>query len=150
MQRKGPSRIDFGRSRHGGKGRGGGKGQESVHRRNLHIFAQPVIFFFGILRYVAYYLWLALSAVCKTTSHALPQKQADSQSHESLQESQLTVPEMAYRPTVVGPGEPALAKQKHHHRKAFEYISKALKIDEEGGDRGELFWFHFQCFCCDS
>ena len=35
----------------------------------------------------------------------------------------------------IGPGEPALAKQKHHHRKAFEYISKALKIDEE--DKGE-------------
>lgn len=31
----------------------------------------------------------------------------------------------------VGPGDPLLAKQKHHHRKAFEYISKALKIDEE-------------------
>lgn len=30
-----------------------------------------------------------------------------------------------------GPGDPLLAKQKHHHRRAFEYISKALKIDEE-------------------
>ncbi|WAR20546.1 SPAST-like protein [Mya arenaria] len=30
-----------------------------------------------------------------------------------------------------GPADPALAMQKHHHRKAFEYISKALKIDEE-------------------
>ncbi|XP_063849088.1 spastin-like isoform X2 [Scylla paramamosain] len=30
-----------------------------------------------------------------------------------------------------GPGDPLLARQKHHHRKAFEYISKALKIDEE-------------------
>uniref|UniRef100_A0A182P866 Uncharacterized protein n=1 Tax=Anopheles epiroticus TaxID=199890 RepID=A0A182P866_9DIPT len=31
----------------------------------------------------------------------------------------------------VGPGDPLLAKQKHHHRRAFEYISKALKIDED-------------------
>lgn len=30
-----------------------------------------------------------------------------------------------------GPGDPLLAKQKHHHRRAFEYISKALKLDEE-------------------
>lgn len=30
-----------------------------------------------------------------------------------------------------GPADPLLAKQKHHHRRAFEYISKALKIDEE-------------------
>ncbi|ELT94540.1 hypothetical protein CAPTEDRAFT_225098 [Capitella teleta] len=36
--------------------------------------------------------------------------------------------------SIVGPGEPALAKQKHHHRKAFECISRALKLDEE--DRG--------------
>lgn len=36
-----------------------------------------------------------------------------------------------------GPGDPLLAKQKHHHRRAFEYISKALKIDEENeGTRG--------------
>lgn len=38
--------------------------------------------------------------------------------------------EMSYTHNV-GPGDPLLAKQKHHHRKAFEYISKALKIDEE-------------------
>jgi hypothetical protein len=28
-------------------------------------------------------------------------------------------------------GSDMLAKQKHHHRKAFEYISQALRIDEE-------------------
>ncbi|XP_018024631.1 spastin [Hyalella azteca] len=32
--------------------------------------------------------------------------------------------------TVV-PGDPMLAKQKHHHRKAFECISKALQLDED-------------------
>jgi len=32
----------------------------------------------------------------------------------------------------VRPGAPVLAQQKHHHRKAFEYISKALKLDEDG------------------
>lgn len=32
-----------------------------------------------------------------------------------------------------GPGDPLLAKQKHHHRRAFEYISKALKVDENEG-----------------
>ncbi|XP_076464285.1 spastin-like isoform X2 [Babylonia areolata] len=31
-----------------------------------------------------------------------------------------------------GPGESALSVQKQYHRKAFEHISKALKIDEEG------------------
>lgn len=40
------------------------------------------------------------------------------------------------RNTGPGPGDPLLAKQKHHHRRAFEYISKALKIDEE--NEGQL------------
>ncbi|XP_052866122.1 spastin [Anopheles cruzii] len=38
----------------------------------------------------------------------------------------------------VGPGDPLLAKQKHHHRRAFEYISKALKIDEDNEDQKEI------------
>lgn len=42
-------------------------------------------------------------------------------------------------PSNPGPGDPLLARQKHHHRKAFEYISKALKIDEE--NEGKV-WRH--------
>lgn len=43
-----------------------------------------------------------------------------------------------------GPGDPLLAKQKHHHRRAFEYISKALKIDEENeGKQATLRFFLF-------
>ncbi|CAH1984137.1 unnamed protein product [Acanthoscelides obtectus] len=42
------------------------------------------------------------------------------------------------RPSGPGPGDPLLAKQKHHHRRAFEYISKALKIDEENEGQKEL------------
>lgn len=38
-----------------------------------------------------------------------------------------------------GPGDPLLAKQKHHHRRAFEYISKALKIDEENEGKNVCF-----------
>nr|CAD7442442.1 unnamed protein product [Timema bartmani] len=41
-------------------------------------------------------------------------------------------------PTGPGPGDPLLAKQKHHHRRAFEFISKALKIDEENEGQKEL------------
>lgn len=37
-----------------------------------------------------------------------------------------------------GPAGPALAQQKHHHRKAFEYISKALKIDEENKGQQDM------------
>ncbi|XP_026674297.1 spastin isoform X3 [Ceratina calcarata] len=37
-----------------------------------------------------------------------------------------------------GPGDPLLAKQKHHHRRAFEFISKALKIDEDNEGQKEM------------
>ena len=40
----------------------------------------------------------------------------------------------------LGPGEPALALQKHYHRKAFSYISKALKMDEV--DTGLFYSLH--------
>ncbi|XP_077296769.1 spastin isoform X12 [Arctopsyche grandis] len=43
-----------------------------------------------------------------------------------------------HQPTHQPPGDPSLAKQKHHHRRAFEYISKALKIDEENEGNKEL------------
>jgi len=48
------------------------------------------------------------------------------------------------------PGAPVLAQQKHHHRKAFEYISKALKLDEDGkGSASFLFYLSlpFPDFC---
>ncbi|KAK4290934.1 hypothetical protein Pmani_036205 [Petrolisthes manimaculis] len=44
-------------------------------------------------------------------------------------------PKSINNPPNPGPGDPLLARQKHHHRKAFEYISKALKIDEENEGR---------------
>ncbi|XP_066586929.1 spastin isoform X3 [Prorops nasuta] len=37
-----------------------------------------------------------------------------------------------------GPGDPLLAKQKHHHRRAFEFISKALKVDEDNEGQKEM------------
>nr|XP_031833399.1 spastin isoform X3 [Nomia melanderi] len=37
-----------------------------------------------------------------------------------------------------GPGDPLFAKQKHHHRRAFEFISKALKIDEDNEGQKEM------------
>lgn len=47
-------------------------------------------------------------------------------------------PDETLLPRQPGPGEPVLAKQKHHHRKAFEHISKALKLDEDGNANGKI------------
>ncbi|XP_065168768.1 spastin isoform X3 [Atheta coriaria] len=45
--------------------------------------------------------------------------------------------QQGHRNSGPGPGDPLLAKQKHHHRRAFENISKALKIDEENEGQKE-------------
>lgn len=151
MQRKGSGRI-FGRKKPPGKGKQSDKDQDPVHRRNFRWAALPVIFLFNLLRFLAFQLWIVLTFVCRSGAHALDvktininkQKSAADNLESGGQQQSLTTPlvhtplhEMASaRVPSVGPGEPALAKQKHHHRKAFECISKALKIDEE--DRG---WF---------
>ena len=150
----------FGKKGHGNRGRKGNKDDESVHRRNLHVFAQPVVFLFNILGFLAYHFWLLISAVC-TSARALPQKSKQTSDHletdnSSQQREDAQVREgtgmfpytygMGEKPVVVGPAEPALAKQKHHHRKAFEYISKALKIDEE--EKGTVFGTITQVFLC--
>ena len=50
------------------------------------------------------------------------------------------------KPAGPGPGDPLLAKQKHHHRRAFEFISKALKIDEE--NEGIFVHYFYHCLFC--
>jgi len=41
---------------------------ETVHRRNVHLFAQPVILAFHVVRFVAFQLWLLLSLVYRVGS----------------------------------------------------------------------------------
>jgi len=40
----------------------------TVHRRNVHLFAQPVILAFHVVRFVAFQLWLLLSLVYRVGS----------------------------------------------------------------------------------
>jgi len=143
---------------------------ETVHRRNVHLFAQPVILAFHVIRFVAFQLWLLLSLVYRVGSNVLatrPQTSdvvqtatgaaaaatdQDAETRRTSSSSTSSIVDMARpgpgspgRVTVpsvgsgvggggyaVRPGAPVLAQQKHHHRKAFEYISKALKLDEDG------------------
>ena len=131
---------------------------ETVHRRNVHLFAQPVIVAFHVIRFVAFQLWLLLSLVyrvgsnvlaarAQTTETAADQDAAEVRRTPSSSTSSVVdmarpgpgSPARAGGPSTAGgggytvrPGAPVLAQQKHHHRKAFEYISKALKLDEDG------------------
>ncbi|XP_076442114.1 spastin-like isoform X3 [Babylonia areolata] len=141
MQRKGPGPSrGFGRRRDG-KGRPPpNRNYQSIHGRNLKIFAAPLLFIFAVLRTLAYQLWVALFLLGCRSRQALTQRSAASQKVTDEEAPCLATPMASNERNRqgVGPGEPALALQKHHHRKAFEHISRALKIDEEDSARKEI------------
>ncbi|KOX70992.1 Spastin [Melipona quadrifasciata] len=95
--------------------------QPSVHKRNLYIVSFPLILLFNVLRTLLYQLFVVFKYLYTSTSQLIQRRQA--------------LPRRAIGP---GPGDPLLAKQKHHHRRAFEFISKALKIDEDNEGQKEM------------
>lgn len=118
---------------------------ESVHERNLHIFSLPLIFVFNILRSVLYLLYVVFRYICRSTSKIFifSTFRRSCNPDDELSEAVVEPNESCYEYTnemschrakhlnTPGSVDPLLAKQKDHHRKAFEFISKALKIDEE-------------------
>lgn len=108
----------------------------SVHKRNLYIVSFPIIFLFTILRSLLYQIFVILRFIyCRSSNYFVRTRHEQVDSDEIENSSCILVEEISemaqVRTTGPGPGDPLLAKQKHHHRRAFEYISKALKIDEE-------------------
>ncbi|KAK7504867.1 hypothetical protein BaRGS_00003895 [Batillaria attramentaria] len=140
MQRKGPGPSrGFGRKRDGKGKPPPNRNYRTFHNRNIRLFAAPLLFIFAVLRTIAYQLWLALFLLGCRSRRALTQRSAASKLSD--EEAPCLGPQMATNDKSrggVGPGEPALALQKHHHRKAFEYISRALKIDEEDSARKDV------------
>lgn len=133
--------------------------RESVHKQNLYIVSFPIILLFNILRSILYQFFIVFKYIFNVSSHFLhhPLRKRDKHTGEncvnnpSAREALLTTTTSDNRSSAVpsvmplpipqqssgpGPGDPMLAKQKHHHRRAFEYISKALKIDEENEGKG--------------
>ena len=137
MQRK-AGRM-FGSKKGASKEKKNGADAECLHRKNFRTVALPIILLFYLIRIVAFQLWLLL-ANAYDVAHALRDRRSKGKQRmtEPLEAPLVTMANNAAhcnkRTNSTGPGEPALAMQKHHHRKAFEHISKALKIDEEGGE----------------
>lgn len=109
----------------------------SVHSKNFYLASYPIVIVFNILRAVLSHLILILRAfyhfgcyIARPLSGA-PELPAILLEEVTGDPAQAESHMASAKPSQPGPGDPQLAKQKHHHRKAFEYISKALKIDEE-------------------
>lgn len=118
----------------------------SVHKRNLYFVAFPVVFVFNVLSSLVYHLYLIFKYLyCHFAKLGLLQRLRNRRAATYVQElsdgnalceAPVLISEMSTKlgpkhSAGPGPADPLLAKQKAHHRKAFEYISKALKIDEE-------------------
>lgn len=130
--------------------------QPSVHKRNLYLVSFPLILLFNVLRTLLYQLFVVFRYLYTSTSQLIQRRQASKQacqleivvgqkptdglSNRLINGNQVegeALSQMPRRPIGPGPADPLLAKQKHHHRRAFEFISKALKIDED--NEGTLF-----------
>ncbi|XP_043273063.1 spastin isoform X2 [Venturia canescens] len=131
--------------------------QPSVHKRNLYVVSFPLILLFNALRTLLYQLFVVFKYIYASTSHLIIRRRQASRNNCQLEivvgreidndllgvtSSRSETNEMSNaprtRPAGPGPGDPLLAKQKHHHRRAFEFISKALKIDEENEGHKEM------------
>ncbi|BFZ07348.1 hypothetical protein BsWGS_10387 [Bradybaena similaris] len=137
MQRKGP-----GGPRLPGKRKSEGKGRIvrrniSVHSRNFRFFAAPLLVIFVFVRSLAYQFFLAVVLISRYSRRVVTLRSIR-ESPSAIEAAQTAMSSNSKGKAGVGPAEPALANQKKHHRKAFEFISKALKIDEEDGVRKDI------------
>ncbi|XP_050464295.1 spastin isoform X4 [Cataglyphis hispanica] len=128
--------------------------QPSVHKRNLYVVSFPLILLFNVLRTLLYQLFMVFKYLYTSTSQLIQRRQASKQVcqleivvGQKPTDGRLTnsgqvegeiMSQVPRRPIGPGPGDPLLAKQKHHHRRAFEFISKALKIDEDNEGQKEM------------
>ncbi|XP_072026839.1 spastin-like isoform X1 [Amphiura filiformis] len=113
------------------------------HRRNFRLFSYPVLVFFSLIRFIVFQLWMLLShAFERVTMYNkkyamgnMVDRGAMAQQCDTGEGSAMTgvtiAPSSNGNTSQGGQVDPLLLKMKQHHRKAFEHLCKALKIDEE-------------------
>lgn len=94
---------------------------ESPHKRNLYYFSYPLFIGFALLRLVAFHLGLLFVWLCQRFSRALMAAKRSSRAAPA--------PASASPPAPVPGGE--AERVRAFHKQAFEYISIALRIDED-------------------
>ncbi|NP_001016453.1 spastin [Xenopus tropicalis] len=95
----------------------------SLHKRNLYLFSYPLLAAFSLLRFLAFQLGLLFVWFCERLSRRV---MADKGS---------TAARTAAAPAQDRPQEPEVVRS--YHQQAFQYISMALRIDEEEKDQKE-------------
>ncbi|XP_063086235.1 spastin isoform X3 [Cavia porcellus] len=93
----------------------------SPHKRNLYYFSYPLFAGFALLRLVAFHLGLLFVWLCQRLSRALMAAKRSSRAAPAPASASPPAPE---------PGGEA-ERVRAFHKQAFEYISVALRIDED-------------------
>ncbi|XP_006197316.1 spastin isoform X3 [Camelus dromedarius] len=94
---------------------------QSPHKRNLYYFSYPLFVGFALLRLVAFHLGLLFVWLCQRFSRALMAAKRSS--------GAAPAPASASPPPPLPGGE--AERVRAFHKQAFEYISVALRIDED-------------------
>uniref|UniRef100_A0A8D0URR6 microtubule-severing ATPase n=1 Tax=Sus scrofa TaxID=9823 RepID=A0A8D0URR6_PIG len=101
---------------------------QSPHKRNLYYFSYPLFLGFALLRLVAFHLGLLFVWLCQRFSRALMAAKRSSRAAPA--------PASASPPAPVPGGE--VERVRAFHKQAFEYISVALRIDEDEKESGAV------------
>lgn len=89
-------------------------GHVSIHERTWYYITYPLLALFSVFRFLAVHFGILLSWLYEHTMAAKPEQRSDEQRDKECEDS----------------GE----RIRNLHKQAFEYISVALKIDED--DKG--------------
>jgi hypothetical protein len=90
-------------------------------KKTFIILSKPVILMFNLLKILLFELFVLLKFVYNTSSRLLNKPSTENQEIVNLE---------VVRGVDDSSEMDLLQRQKFHHKKAFEYISQALKIDE--------------------
>jgi spastin len=95
-----------------------GSSNNETEKKTLIFLSFPIVMIFNLLKTILFELFIVLKFVYNTSSRILSKPQEADVNLETVKAEELKE------------SMDLLQMQKNHHKKAFEYISQALKIDE--------------------
>uniref|UniRef100_A0A4X2LZB9 microtubule-severing ATPase n=1 Tax=Vombatus ursinus TaxID=29139 RepID=A0A4X2LZB9_VOMUR len=102
---------------------------QSPHKRNLCYFSYPLLATFALLRFVAFHLGLLFVWLCQRFSRALMAAKRSTRAAATAATGPGAAASAPAPPPVPAGGE--AERVRAFHKQAFEYISFALRIDED-------------------
>lgn len=103
-----------------------------TEKKTLIFLSFPIVLLFNFLKTILFELFIVIKFVYNTSSRILNKPPSTTNQEEVKLE-------IVKGDENKGDDMDLLQMQKNHHKKAFEYISQALKIDETQNP-GALFW----------